>query len=148
MPTPTAQMPMAVYCRGCGYDLRGTASGECPECGAKIDASRVRIGEWRPDWRWGFVVSRLLGAQILTWIGVVLVCVNPEFEVFAVMAFGGAVIAMFHNAITLPSPVLSLVRSRTSPALPGIVYRSTGLVIGVAHGLSLIAAVLACSLFV
>jgi len=27
-------------CRGCGYDLRGNASGRCPECGTRIaDAS-------------------------------------------------------------------------------------------------------------
>ncbi len=26
------------YCLGCGYDLRGTAGGQCPECGAEIPA--------------------------------------------------------------------------------------------------------------
>ena len=34
----------SMRCRKCWYDLRGTASNECPECGADL----VRLGVWPP----------------------------------------------------------------------------------------------------
>lgn len=36
-------------CRNCGYDLRGSASGNCPECGAGADRATAREGEWGRD---------------------------------------------------------------------------------------------------
>lgn len=35
-----------IVCDSCGYDLRGNASGTCPECGAKA----ARAGRMPPQW--------------------------------------------------------------------------------------------------
>lgn len=35
-------MSDGIYCLVCGYDLRGTASGTCPECGQGYDSSNPR----------------------------------------------------------------------------------------------------------
>lgn len=37
-------LPMNV-CRGCGYDLRGSVSGLCPECGVRQDDRQGGVGE-------------------------------------------------------------------------------------------------------
>ncbi|MFK7789819.1 MAG: hypothetical protein AB8C95_10060, partial [Phycisphaeraceae bacterium] len=37
-----ASMSNAIYCIACGYDLRATASGVCPECGQGYDPSNPR----------------------------------------------------------------------------------------------------------
>jgi hypothetical protein len=61
---PTADQPLAtaLFCPGCGYDLRGiAASDRCPECGLAIDRSaggvsripwahRRRVGRVRAYW--------------------------------------------------------------------------------------------------
>ena len=50
------------YCLACGYDLRGTASTTCPECGQAFDHDKLytsavpwerrdEIGRWRAFWR-------------------------------------------------------------------------------------------------
>jgi hypothetical protein len=51
-----------LFCPECGYDLRGSASDRCPECGLAIDRQslsvsripwihRAEIGAWRAYWR-------------------------------------------------------------------------------------------------
>lgn len=55
-----------LFCPACGYNLRGTRSAHCPECGLAVDrellaASRIpwvhrrRIGRWKAYWRTNFL---------------------------------------------------------------------------------------------
>jgi hypothetical protein len=46
---PGEAVPIELMCAGCGYNLRGSASGQCPECGRAIDATqRRRIADAEP----------------------------------------------------------------------------------------------------
>ena len=71
-PTPQALVPIHgnlgenLFCPACGYNLRGTQSARCPECGLAVDrampASRIpwvhrrTIGRWRAYWRTSWLV--------------------------------------------------------------------------------------------
>jgi hypothetical protein len=35
------KLPAPHECQGCGYDLRGLAAGDCPECGATRDVGEA-----------------------------------------------------------------------------------------------------------
>jgi hypothetical protein len=70
MTEPTAaamEDQTGLVCPGCGYDLRGIDSGQCPECGLAIDRAgmsvaripwshRKSLGRWKAYWRTNLLV--------------------------------------------------------------------------------------------
>ncbi len=45
----SAEEPLARYCRGCGYSLRGLSAGKCPECGRPFDpANEATLSRRKP----------------------------------------------------------------------------------------------------
>ncbi len=69
MAEPDALLVDELYCPGCGYNLRGVASGACPECGEGFDIESLRqsqipwsarngLGMFRAYWRTVWLVIR------------------------------------------------------------------------------------------
>lgn len=63
-----SNMPGEIYCRKCGYDLRGQAAAHrCPECGREFDpADFTTFFAQPPDGaRWRWTKRILLGVLVL-----------------------------------------------------------------------------------
>ena len=68
------------HCLGCGYDLRETTDGQCPECGETIDeelrrrvilaAERAERPGATPLARWGWFIAIVLVALTLLAVGI------------------------------------------------------------------------------
>ena len=47
-PPDLPPLPEGIYCLDCGYDLRGSTSARCPECGFSLEL--LRTGESQIPW--------------------------------------------------------------------------------------------------
>jgi hypothetical protein len=64
--TPADDAPL-LLCPACGFDLRGTASDRCGECGLEIDRAGLRVSgiPWAHRDRMGWVVAYLKTARLV-----------------------------------------------------------------------------------
>lgn len=108
---PSTLNSAAVLCVACGYDLRGTKSGRCPECGAPVVVGGTRFGAWDPNWRWSHLLIRLIGAHGLAWLAFGCFLLGKSgFSIGAILCTG-AVVAMLFNSVSLAHPAAWLYRS-------------------------------------
>lgn len=132
--------PIAVYCGSCGYDLRGSTSSKCPECGVTIVLGGIGHGSWRPEWRWHFVVTRLIGAQILIWGTIPFIPDHYDSALIAMVCGTAVGVAVIHNVLSLPAPIVALVSRRSSDAAALAMSVPIGLGLLAAQGMTVIAA--------
>ena len=68
-PQPPAPIPEGILCPDCGYDLRGSTSDRCPECGFVLEplrstesqipwSHRRQLGRFRAYWKTVWLVAR------------------------------------------------------------------------------------------
>ncbi len=63
-PTPSSPSEIPQPCPGCGYDLQGSGSRHCPECGAAVSALFVTIGEFGDSGRFNAAAAALADSGI------------------------------------------------------------------------------------
>jgi len=93
-------------CPLCGYNLRGLASGRCPECGSGL---RLAVGLAEPFLRaWiAVVVSFVAGAGLGIFFVVMLLSHGPPSR-----ESPGLYVAMIYFILSIPAAAVSLVTRR------------------------------------
>lgn len=115
----------SLFCRRCGYELRGLSRNRCPECGQPFDPNNRRTYDVSPH-RWRsrrrerviLVTLGLVAGLLGLFEGVLLVFYRPEWkaEQAAISRIGGTVgTARIGPGLNMPFPVADWLHSVPGP---------------------------------